>query len=203
MPIAPWWTSPDWLAYERACGREGARARQLATASWDTRVVDLRQDQPALWRGVRRSYHALINRLTRDDGFAVVPATPVLLVTDCRRLHRDVAGRETRPAASWVLQGQWLESGHGLAFAAYRARVPVAFVYLLLDGAWAYYSSAAAVEPDANHALLWHAMLALKAAGVEIFEVGWQGEARDEKGRNIEFFRRGWGGVDVAVRDVC
>mgnify|MGYP001561976968 FL=1 len=78
---------------------------------------------------------------------------------------------------------------------------PIGFIYVVIYGEWAYYFSGASIEPNVMHALQWRMIQQLKALGVETYELGWQGEATDEKGQGIEMFRRGFGGVDVPVRD--
>lgn len=65
------------------------------------------------------------------------------------------------------------------------------------NGPWAYYGHEAASVRDVAHLMIWFAIRELKSIGVERLELGWQGQATDEKGKNIEFFRRGFGGVDV------
>lgn len=224
--ISPWWASKEWRAYERAYGDEpGARARLLESAPWRTRIVDLSQDEAALWRGVRTSYHALINRLARiydpsDPNVAVIqrqtraifhgPGAGGLIRT-AQRVHLLDAGRKTRPDETWDLMGDWADECHGLFSMAfdYDARSPemegwppcVGYAYFILHERWAYYASAASLRRDINIALVWWAMLALKRVGVTRCELGWQGEAADDKGRRIEFLRRGFGGDDVLVTD--
>jgi hypothetical protein len=243
MRLTDWWNSEAWHAYERANRQElGTRARLLASATWQTRVVDLSQDEAALWRGVRKSYHSLVNRLTRqfrertyDDRLADVPRGCERQVTEgegagyivrtCELLHKADSGRQTRSDETWQLMGEWAETGHGLFVDAMDWSEPpddalvaasplvvdgqpldmgtpmpiVGFVYFVRNQDWAYYFSAASIRRDVNIALVWWAMLALKARGVRWCELGWQGEAQDDKGRGIEFFRRGFGGTDLVL----
>lgn len=226
----PWWTGRDWIAYEEACGDEpGTRQRLLDAATFTTRVVDLGQPQTDLWRGVRRSYHALINRTNNEHALrGRIIGAPTLITTigrwswveSCRRLHREVVGRDTRPVASWEIMEGWVqEQRAALAMVAtpdhafrFDTTVPLhgvtterqheidAYALFIIHNRWAYYASAAARVRDVNHALVWNAIVALKRIGVRWLELGWQGEATDDKGRAIEFFRRGFGGVDVSPR---
>lgn len=196
-----------WHRYETACGdRAGTRARLLASATWQTRVVDLAQDEAMLWRGVRRSYHALINRLRKDAGFVIVEGSDADVRTLCRWLHMTEAGRLTRPLQTWDLQGQWVRQGVGHCWLAVRGTDEEGyalrgFVYVVTFRAWSYYLSGASCEPHVQHALQWHAITVLKALGVRWYEVGWQGAAKDEKGKNIEFYKAGWPGKDILARD--
>lgn len=210
--LTDWWNSDDWHAYERAYGDPpGTRSRLLADASWRTRVLDLWQDEATLWRGVRRSYHALVNGLAADPTLAVVGVMPDVFLRWCPALHAAAAGRATRSDETWRIQADWLDRDLARAYVALRDRdpqnqvaanvEPVAFAYVLTVGPWAYYFSAASVEPNVLHLVQWRTILALKTAGLAAYELGWQQQAADEKGRNIEFFRRGFGGDDVAVAE--
>ena len=158
------WSSPAWRAYEAICQVPISRIDELARATWQTQVVDLSQDETALWRGVRKSYKSLIRKAEREyrlrDGSAYDVQMP------CRHLHFLEARRHTRPAESWQLMAQWVENGHGYAVVAWSERpsplgphrhitymplkVPRAFVYFLIHRSWAYYASAASLEPTCS-----------------------------------------------------
>lgn len=97
------------------------------------------------------------------------------------------------------MQARWIREGKARCWTVYRYRTLVAFAYILTVEQAAYYFSAAATIPDVSHALQWHIILQLKAGGAVAYETGWQGEAQTEKGKQIEFFRRGFGGADVAA----
>lgn len=199
--MTSWWGSKWWLSYECAYGDEpGTRSRLLASAGWATRVIDLARDERLLWRDVRKSYKALIHRTERD--YRILPAAlgPHVLVRACHALHRQAAGRETRPIETWQLMESWagIDLGAPLVLAKRGGNSdPVAFAYFLTYGAWAYYGYAASLIPDANAALIWAAMRTLKARGVACLEMGWQEQATNKKGLAIEFFRRGFGGKNV------
>lgn len=227
--LTDFWDSPRWHAYEEACqDAPGSRTARLRGAAWATRLVDLTRPTEALWAGVRGSYHATVNRLGREfqewggnTPFAERPGRYRSAIDDsgagwftrtAERVHLLDAGRVTRSDATWQLMGDWSEEGHGLWLAAFDDTAPpagmdewpscVGYAYFILDGdGWSYYASAASLRKDINIALVWWALLALKARGVRYCEIGWQGEAQDEKGRNIEFFRRGWPGRDIPIQE--
>lgn len=238
MRIDRFWQSDRWHAYEQAVGHPiGERSRLLSGKRWQTRVVDLTLGQPDLWCGVRRSYHALINRLMREHtGQNGQPSEQMktsgiyseqgagAFIRTAQRVHLLDAGRQTRSDASWDLMGDWLDDGEALMAMAFDyvdvPTIPEAlrqfrvaelaigdevwppatgFAYFFLDGPWAYYASAASLRRDVNHLLVWQALLALKLRGIRWLEMGWQGQASDPKGQAIEFFRRGFGGFDVAL----
>lgn len=196
-----WWETPQWLSYEAAYQPAIPRVQELAEATWQTRVIDLSLSEEELWRGVRKSYHAIIHKAERTR--AIYEWTAVGAMDAARKIHLAEAGRQTRPIETWDLMDVWRRDGFGLLVGAEREfdMTPVAFAYFIIWEGWAYYASAAALERDINHALIWHAMKMLKARGVRVLEMGWQGHAQDEKGRGIEMFRRGFGGHDVQASE--
>lgn len=197
------WESDEWRAYEAATwDAPGTRARLLASAAWTTRVLALDRPEAELWRGVRRSYHALIHRLERDAGLSVSEArTASDFLGVCRPLHLAEAGRDTRPLASWLVQGDWVDARAARCFVASRGSRPVGFAFVSVYERWAYYFSAASTERDVQHLIQWHAISELRSAGVLCYELGWMDKDGDsEKDRQIAFFKRGFGGFDVPAR---
>ncbi len=194
------WTSDEWYAYEKAYGDEpGTRANLLSKATWCTQTVDLAPAEVSLWADLRKSYKSLIRQAERRVTFA--PADAHRVEATCRALHEREAGRQTRDAETWRLMAQWIPA-QAFALMAWDG-APLGYVYFVIWDDWAYYFSAASREPDLNHGLIWHAMLALKARGVHWCELGWQGHAdpTDAKGIGIEFFRRGFGGQTIPLRE--
>lgn len=195
---AEWWASPAWREYERAYGDEpGTRSRVLATATWSTRVLDLTVEEAALWRGVRKSYRSLIRSAERLYTFDTGFGNGLGEVEVCHALHVASAGRTTRAAETWRLMGEWADSKHGFTVIAYHGDRPLAFAYFIVNDGWGYYASGAALTENLQHDVIWTALRALKTESVTTMELGWQGHATDAKGQAIEFFKRGFGGVDV------
>ena len=214
-----WWDTESWHEYERAYGDEpGTRSELLATAPWSTRVVDLSGSRDLLWSGVRRSYHSIINGLGREFLFqqrsvAVGASGAREAARRAQTLHAIAAGRPTRSTATWDVLAGWTktEDSHGLwVLGADPRDNDVGYAFFVIHEGWAYYFSAASLRRDLGLALIWWGMLALREYGVRWCELGWQGELqrhetfRDDeafkKRRNIEFVRRGFGGLDVPVR---
>ena len=98
---------------------------------------------------------------------------------------------------------EWLRRPDGaraILLGAERERRLEAALYAFVYKDAAYYGSAPGFVPDAMHALQWRAILVLKTMGVRWYELGWQARPGDsDKDRQISFFKRGFGGVDVAV----
>ena len=94
---------------------------------------------------------------------------------------------------------EWIDAGIMLPALAFRGREAVAFALWIVFRGSAYYASGASIEDDVQHAVIWRSLLALRARGVRVAELGWQGKAETEEERGIEHFKRGFGGRDVPV----
>ena len=156
--LTDFWSRPEFYAYERACGDEpGTRARLLANATWKTRVLELTASEEELWKGVRSSYHSLINKLAKDDDFSISQTDPLHFGL-ARIVHYQAAGRETRSDESWRIQAQWLTVGCGRCWLATklndgirRETSAVGFIYVLVPPPTSSFFSAAALEPTIGH----------------------------------------------------
>lgn len=192
------WESAEWYAYEVADGdAPGTRSRLLASAPWQTQVIDLTPTERDLWRGVRKSYKSLIHKAERTSQIMAVgpEAMPI-----CRALHDERAGRQTRSAETWNMMARWIVNGHAVLFVSAQSSEVSAYAFFVTFCGWSYYFSAATTAPNLHHALVWHALRYLRGEQIAtVLEMGWQGEATDQKGQNIEYFRRGFGGVSVPL----
>lgn len=167
--------------------------------SWETFVVDLRQDEATLWRNCRRSYHGLIHRAERTY-ILTVETTPEA-VAIAHAIHSAASRRETRAQTTWDLMAQWATAGN---LVVGRARVPttgsrgMAMAIVYKDAA--YYASSAQLEKTCSHALIWTLAKALKQHGVTSFEIGWAERPSDTlKEKNIAFFKQGFGGTRQTI----
>lgn len=167
-------------------------------ASWRTRVLGLRERDETLMRGVRRSYKQFIRRGQRAFNFVVADSGDWRGFGGYALLHHAEAP-DARPAATYELMRRMVERGDAVTVTATRGETPVAAALAIIYKGDAYYASGASVEPNAMHAVQWKMLDVLRTLGVGVYELGWQGEATTTKGKNIEFFKTGWGGVDVAL----
>lgn len=191
------WDSPAWRTYETAYGDEpGTRSRLLASATWQTQIVDLTQPEAELWKGIRKSYKSKIHWAERQREIAITEDP--IAVGMARAIHIEAAGRETRPMATWQLMADWLVEHSGLLVMA-----PKSFAYFLIHETWSYYGFAASLEPDVNAALIWTAMKELKSRGVRYLELGWCERVGDSaKERSVAFFKSGFGGRRVPCQEL-
>lgn len=166
-----------------------------------SRVIDVNLSPPRLWRDVRKSYKALIHQVQRR--FEIVVGYAEAQMSDYAVVHRAAGG--TRAARTYELQLEWVRSRHAFTAVAYEGSTPVAAAYVLAWKGWAYYASGPSLTPSAQHGLQWAIIEELAArTDVHYYEMGWQGAALDEKERQIEFFKCGFGGHDwpFEVREV-
>lgn len=187
-------------------GREADQEAQtlFTIRPYGTYVADLWDgDESDQWRRLRRSYRSLVHQAEKRYEIAVyshceaVRGAPLIL--RAQMLHRIVAGRQTRCDATWGYQTDWLNAGHGVLVLAIDQVMAedVGFAYGVRYKDWAYWCSGATTRPNVQHALQWHLMRALRCDGrTRYYEFGWDvTDKDDEKGRNIAFFKSGFGGT--------
>jgi len=162
--------------------------------SWHTQLLDLTPSLTDLWRGVRKSYHALIHHI--EQTHKIVVDEDGTLLEAFRQLHAEVAGRETRPKTTWDMMADWCRMGNGLHICAILGGVVVAAVYFEVYKRGAYYGHAAALNKNVTHALIWRAIQELKARGVTQLEMGWLDYPGEE---SRGFFKTGFGGRAVPI----
>lgn len=183
-----------WSPYSNDMPTVRGLARDI---SWHTQLLDLTSSEADLHASIRKSYTSLINHAARTHEIVVDPAGD--LIPEFRKLHIAKCGRETRPVETWWMQRDWCTQGNGLIVAAFLGGAMVAATYWILYKDAGYFASSSSLHRSINHALIWRAMLECKKRGIQLLELGWQGYATDEKGKQIEFYKRGFGGYQVPV----
>lgn len=165
--------SPDLSGFERVLLDAGASASLEFSAE-----ANLALPEEELWTSLRKSYRSLINAGRRELSIEVVDeAAPNRQRFEAyRSLHRDVAGRVTRPADSWNIMFELLTKGRAqLVLANLRERT-VAATYLIRFGSLAIYASGAYARDlgkfPVSHWPVYASMLAAKRSGVERLVVG-------------------------------
>lgn len=170
--------------------REGEVERE-----WETYVLDLRSPAGQRWGRVRKSYRHLITQAREQHDITVIgggqSTDPRWAVERAHAIHRAVAGKETRPQATWDAMGDWLQSGNALI-----AMTEEGYAYAIRYKHWAYYASGATTVTNLSHALLWALETVMWVDGqTQYFEVGWAAKDGDDaKARSIAFFKSGFGG---------
>jgi hypothetical protein len=182
--------------------------RKWIDRSWQTFVVDLAASSKTLWRDVRKSYHALINK-RRADVIVTTDATHTLGMATAQELHRREAGHETRSFETWAMMTRWLHDGYAVlalilppGTPATQVEAATGYAYALAWQHWAYYASGATLDKNTAHALQWRLLLALRSRGILHYELGWDvrpGEEADRKAVGIATFKGGFGGTRWVV----
>jgi hypothetical protein len=113
-------------------------------------------------------------------------------------LHRGHYG-PVRSQQTYDLQSSWLELGVAKPYIVTENGVPVGAILWYVYKGRAYYASGIYLEDNIAHAAVWESLTDLASTGVQYAEMGWQGYAKDQKGRAVEFFKRGFGGEDWTV----
>ena len=176
----------------------GLDATTSQDISWMTRVIDLNPPSEIeairRWLNVRKSYKSLIHRGQRTH--LIETSTHPRTVQVLHDIHREQAGRETRPQQTWDLMAAWVQQGYAYLCTAWNsAGLCDGAVYIYTYKGHEYYGHAATRVQSINHALLWEA---IRRSTAQTFETGWQRHSVGKKDHAIEFFRRGFGGADQA-----
>lgn len=165
--------------------------------SFSTRMIDLTEPPEKRWAAVRKSYHQLIRRgqekyqVWKPDEFENPMATYV-------DLHIGHFG-PVRPSDTYLRQDDLAKAGIARPYIITEKGVPVGAILWYVYKGRAYYASGVYLEDNIAHVAVWESLTDLAANGVHYAEMGWQGYAKDQKGRAVEFFKRGWGGEDWPV----
>jgi hypothetical protein len=189
---------PEWKSsplandhdFSDAFGENGKLRTGWTAQVHHSRVVDLDVEKDLRWRAVRKSYRPLVHgALNRYEIGTHSCITPYM------GLHRAQFGL-VRNDATFAVQQQMLQLGLAVLVVAVKesAAVGAAYWYVLKDAA--YYGSACRVVDDVGHALVWESMAILKARGIRWVELGQVTGHNSPKELNVQFFKRGWGGVD-------
>jgi hypothetical protein len=183
-----------------------------ASVSLDfTAEVDLTLAEEGLWSSLRKSYRSLINAGRRDLSIECVDSKSAdrLRFQIYRDLHREVAGRVTRPAESWEVMFEMVTQGRAQLVLAHLEGRPVAATFFMRFGKLALYASGAYARDlgkfPVSHWPLYASMLEAKRSGVERLVLGSVFLEADlessRKERTIGAFKRGFA-TEVLVRRV-
>lgn len=180
-------------------------SHRVVDISWQSRVIDLTQWEWQLWRGVSSKYKAPIK--AQQKKYHICFFNTQVGTEELPAFHAALEGKEARSKERWKMMGRWLNSGNAMIV---QARSPyqqpptrlLAYAYFIIYKKKAYWMSGKRMPGENLHAVIWEAMRELKllgSAGADLLEMGWQGLATDEKGKNVERFKRRFGGEDRTV----
>lgn len=214
MRSAWFWSSPQWLEYERHyyANREHVpewKSSPLANdhdfsdlpegyeiVTHKTQVIDLTKPLTTLWQDVRKSYHSIIHRANEKYIIDELRAWDLFSIDPFRQLHANANGKQPRPDKTYACQAEWILSGHGLLVMAEDLdNQYVAAAYWIIYQGKGYYCSGPSIVRNVQHAVIWHSLELLKARGVTMVEMG-QVDGATDKEKNIGRFKSGFGGTE-------
>ena len=141
--------------------------------------MSLADDVQHIWAAVRKSYRPLVNRSREKLAHRVIGAQEINEENffEFRKLHKDVAGRVTRCAASWGAQYEQVRRGDAFLVTSRFGDDIVGASLYLLHGKCCYYGVGAYVRElfdnfPIAHGALWEAMLHAKYCGCTELELG-------------------------------
>lgn len=176
---------------------------ETESTSFTTRVVDLTVQKADRWKAMRKSYHQLIHRaeekytiVHHDQDFSLDHTA----FEEYCWMHSLQYRNARRSVKTYDMQKEFLKSGMAhLYIVNEKGGFPEGATLWYIHKGLAYYASGVYRKDNLAHMALWQSMNDLAARGIKYAELGWQGRATDQKGRAVEFFKRGFGGTDWPV----
>ena len=173
-------------------------------------IMDLTQDENALWLSVRKSYRPMINKYTDRNGYrlTIIDAEhPNYELHEVyRHLHVKAAGRVTRDKETFDLQYRMLLDGNATLIVLENDQAVLGCAYFLHHGIGVDYFSMAddpelhSLRLPISHILVWAAARRFKGLGFRqlrlsppagFAEVGGFGDYADRKALAIAHFKHG------------
>ena len=179
---------------------------QADAVPYFTRIIDLEPSEPSLLSKVRKSYKSLINWGKKNLAIDLYDHRNITagVVADFHRLHRYVAGRETRSAASWDLQYDMVRADEAFVVTGRMDGELVTAALFCCSRRYCYYGVSASkrelFDKPLTHALIWEGICHARQRGCRFFETGTQffpqpgAEPPTQKELTIATFKRGFGG---------
>lgn len=170
---------------------------------YQTLWVDLRPEEEGLRRALKGKWRNALNGAERsglsvEDDFEGTSTDWLLARYGADKAERGYGG--ARPKFLQQLITDLVPDGGAMILRAIEDETPVAGILVFLHGKSATYqvgwSSDQGRKTRAHHLLLWHAMLLLKARGIEWFDLG---GINPEDAEGVTRFKAGLGGQDYVT----
>ncbi len=164
-------------------------------------VADLGEGERGLRRGLRKSFRSLLNWGQQNLSVICVNRANPDRASFCRyqEFHRKIAGRSTRPQASWDAMYDWVAAGGGEILLASLDNAQLVAATMVLDGASVAYYGSGVYDRDhfdkpLTHWPLWLGMLHSAERGMTVFDLGEVPPAGSASAKevNIGYFKRGF-----------
>lgn len=170
-------------------------------------VLSIAGDENDVYLRFRKSYRPLINKASRNYECVIVDkdSFDLNICEEYQRLHTLAAGRETRAKRSFEVQYEMIKGGHGfLVLVREGSKYVGAYLFYILKGVAFYASAANHPQSDlklgSGHLGIWRGIQKARDMGAGILDFGLLGDdGSDQKLKNIEFFKAGFGGRKTIV----
>ena len=176
-------------------------------ASLTTVLIDLHKSTSELWKELRSSYKALINKSERIYKIFVMDADSITrpqFEAYCE-VHHKAAGRVTRPQRTFDIQYEMLQNNQACLIGVEIDGTWASFAYFLNSKYSAYYGSGAedpelVTKTPLGPVMQWAAIKHYAEVGLRYLELDNQYfgsqlfECPSPKDMSISFFKRGFGG---------
>lgn len=199
--------------------RSSAVVNRIEIAKWEVKILQAGGQQITNYRGLlslankdekilnqmRKSYRSLVNWGRREMQILFVDTTKLdeQLFNNFRQFHLQVAGRVTRPQASWTAMYELLKQGKAILGLGYLKGELVAATYFFYHAGFALYGSGVYdrmhFDKPISH---WPVFATLQRAidsGVILCDLGqvFPNLGFSDKERNIAFFKKGFTNIIV------
>lgn len=194
--------------------RPSNRTQSNELANWEVKLLQAGGVQVAHYRGhvsldageagirrqMRKSYRSLVNWGRREMHMIFVDRlnADAQLFDAFRLFHLQVAGKATRPLASWTAMFDLLKQGKAVLGLGYLEGELVAATYLFCHGGFALYGTGVYDRGQFNkpisHWPLFATMQRAGEYGARLCDLGqvFPGHSSSEKERSIAFFKKGF-----------
>ncbi|MFH0804178.1 MAG: hypothetical protein V1896_01075 [Candidatus Zambryskibacteria bacterium] len=178
-----------------------------------TNVIDLSLPEAKLKYNLRHSYRSLINWGLKNLKIEIIDSKNISeeKMEAFRKLHIEVAGRETRSKKTWQYQLEMIKNKETFAIFGYLGEELVTAALFEYSSKYCFYGVSASkrelFDKPMSHALIWTAILYAKKIGCIFFETGKQffpyhkqSIKISNKDFGISTFKRGFGG-EIFIRN--
>jgi hypothetical protein len=162
--------------------------------------VTIAEAEAVIFSQMRKSYRSLVNWGRRQMQLTFVDSTnpDAQLFDKFREFHLDVAGKVTRPMASWDVMFNLVKKGNAILGLAYLNEDLVAGTFLFVQGGYALYGTGvydrSRFDNPISHWPLVATMQHAQKFGAHLCDLGqvFPDLGASEKERNIAFFKKGF-----------
>ena len=169
------------------------------------RTIDLTNKLIDLKKGIRKSYHSLINWGLKELYIEIYDNKNISwkVLESFRKLHIEESKRETRSIRTWERQYDAIKEKSAFCITAKLENNLVSAAYFICSNNISYYASSASqrslFDKPLNHAIIWKAILESKNRNALLFDIGETYKYGNQnhlskKEINIAYFKNGFGG---------